>query len=150
MTNSTLPYFQCKDSDGKILKILIDTGSNKNYIQPQLAKNLIPNNESFLASSVAGNIKITHHTLINLFGMKDENFKFFILPTLKSFDGILGNDSLKQLEATIFTSKNYMMIKNNIKIAIKQQESKSINNIQIRTEHLTNRQSEKLCKLCNL
>lgn len=72
LTNSTLPYFQCKDSNGKVLNILIDTRSNKNYIQPNLAKNLIPIKDIFFATSVGGNIKITHHTLINLFGL-DEN-----------------------------------------------------------------------------
>lgn len=83
-------------------KNLINTGSNKNYTQSQLTKNPIPNQETSYASSIGGNIKINHHTLINLFGLKDGNLKFFILPTLKSFHGILGNDSLKQLEASSF------------------------------------------------
>lgn len=129
---------------------MIDTGSNKNYIQPNLVKNSIPNNDIFYATSVGGKIKITHHTFIDLFGLKDENLKFFVLPTLKSFHGILGNDSLKQLEAIIFTSKNHMLIKNKIKIAIKQQNATSVNNVGIRTTHLTDSQAEKLRNLCQL
>ncbi len=43
-----------------------------------------------------------------------------------------------------------MLIKNKIKIAIKQQITKSVNNIEIRTDHLTSEQSEKLRNLCNI
>lgn len=144
-----MPYFQCKTGNGQILKFLIDTGSNKNYIQSSLVKNPIQNKTIFKANSVGGQVPITHHTFINLFGIKSKNLKFFLLPKLKSFSGILGNDSLKQLKAIIFTSKNFMLIDNVIKIPIKQQLSQSVNNIDIRTDHMTNEQANKLYLLCH-
>ena len=142
-----MPFFQCKTGNGDVLKFLIDTGSNKNYIQPSLAKNPSPNDSIFYANSVGGKIKISHHIFLNLFGVSDK-LKFFILPSLKSFHGILGNDSLKQLEAIIYTSDDYMLIKNGKRVPIKQQISKSVNSLEAKTEHLTENQREKLYTLC--
>lgn len=143
-----MPYFECKTSNGQLIKILIDTGSNKNYIQPSLVKKPIENQTIFEANSVGGRVPITHHTFINLFGIKSENLKFFLLPSLKSFSGILGNDSLKQLKAIIYTSKNLMLINNSIKIPIRQQLSQSVNNIGIRTDHLSDSQKHQLQLIC--
>lgn len=97
-----------------MLKILIDTGSNKNYIQSSLVKNPKPNDEKFFANSVGGKIEITHHTFVNLFGLSDTKIKFFLMPHLTSFHGILGNDSLKDLAAIIHTRHNYMIIRNSL------------------------------------
>ena len=126
---------------------MIDTGSNKNYIQLSLAKNPIPNDSVFYANSDGGKTRISHHIFLNLFGV-NEKLKFFILPSLKSFHGILGNDSLKQLNAIIYTSEDYMLIKNSKRVPIKQQISKSVNNLEAKTEHLTKDQKEKLQTLC--
>lgn len=101
-----MPYFEAKTKDGQILKILVDTGSNKNYIQTSLMKLAIPNEKDFLANSAGEKILISHHTFINLFGLKSMNLKFFGLPNLKSFHAILGNDSLKALSAVIYTEKS--------------------------------------------
>jgi len=46
---------------GKVLKVLIDTGSNKNYLQPKLVSSAIPNNKPFKAATPGGDIKITHY-----------------------------------------------------------------------------------------
>lgn len=94
MNSSSLPCVECRTKNGKILKMFMDTGSSKNYIQPCLVSKRIPNDQPFFANSIAGQIQITHHTVSNLFGRKDTNLKFFMLPTLKYFDGIIGNDSL--------------------------------------------------------
>lgn len=139
-----MPYIECRTNTGQILHFLIDTGSNKNYIQPSLVKNPLPNQESFLASSVGGQNKITHHTFLNLFDKTIKKIKFFLLPTLKSFHGILGNDSLKELSAVIYLAESYMTINNMLKFRIKQKLSQSINSINIRTEHLTKEQKEHL------
>ena len=90
---STLPYFQCKTGNGEVLKFLIDTGSNKNDIQPSLAKNPVLNDSIFYFNSVGGKTKISHNIFLNLF-VVNEKLKFFVLPFLKSFHGILCNDSL--------------------------------------------------------
>lgn len=102
-----------------------------------MVKNPIPNTTKFQANSIGGKVTITHHTLINLFGVRSQNLKFFLLPTLRSFHGILGNDSLKKLNAIIFTSKNYMIINDSLKVHIKQQLSESVNNLNISSDHLT-------------
>lgn len=134
---------------GKTFKFLIDTGSNKNYIQKQFIRNPIPNEKPFTANSVAGSLRITHHALIDLFG-PEKKLKFFILPSLKSFDGIIGNDSLKQLGAVIHTDKGYMTITPNHMIPIKQHTSDSVNNIVIRDSHLNDRQKQKLDQLIRI
>lgn len=69
--------------------------------------------------SFGGSIKITHHKIAHLFNMVNTPVKFFILPTLKSFNAILGNDSLKELKAIIHTEKNFILVNNQITIPIK-------------------------------
>lgn len=93
---------------------------------------------------MGGKTAVTHHTFINLFGLEKLNIKFFLLPDLKSFHAILGNDTLKTLSAVIYTSENYMTIGNNIKVKLKQQVSQSVNNIQIRSDHMTVEQEARL------
>lgn len=133
---------ECKTSNGEVIKILIDTGSNKNYIQPSLVMNPLPNEQIFTANSVAGDIKITHHTNAILFKMLDNPIKFFILPSLKSFQAILGNDTLKELEAVINTKDNIMLLKGKLKIELKQYKAHSVNKITIRNEHMGERQKQ--------
>lgn len=101
-----------------------------------------------MARSVNGEIKITHHAFIDLFG-PDRKQKFFILPTLKSFDGIIGNDTLKQLRAIIHTNEGFMMIHPNVKIPLKQHISDAVNNIDLRISHLNKEQQSKLNQLIN-
>lgn len=139
-----MPYIECRTKTGQILNFLIDTGSNKNYIQPSLVQNPVPNQEPFFANSVGGHTKITEHTFITLFDDHTKKLKFFLLPTLKSFHGILGNDSLKELSAVIYSAGNYMIINGKLKVRIKQKTSHSVNNIDIRTEHLTKEQKDNL------
>lgn len=96
---------------------------------------------------MGGKIPITQHTKLNLFGTNID-LKFFLLPPLKSFHGILGNDSLKELDAVIYTAKNLMLVKNTVQIKIFQQTSENVNKLEIRTDHLSHSQGEKLRELC--
>lgn len=137
-----MPYFQCKTKSGEIYKILVDTGSNKNYVQPKLTKKIIENDQCFYADSVGGKIKITHHTFINLFNINDISLKFYLLPSLTSFHAILGNDSLKQLSAVIHTKDNFMVIQDRIKIKLKQLVSQNVNLIKILDDHLNEYQNQ--------
>jgi len=50
--------------------------------------------------------------MANLFDDPNAIVKCFLLPTLKTFDAILGNDSLKELGAIIDTEKKLMYLKN--------------------------------------
>lgn len=107
---------------GQVLRILIDTGSNRNYIKPSLVSNPAPTEKPFQAVTVGGNVKITHYKMAHLFNIRDVRIKFFLLLTLKSFDAILGNDTLNELKAVIHTHSNYMIIKDNVKVNIKQKK----------------------------
>lgn len=107
-------------------------------------KNPVPNKETFYAESVGGGVKITHHVETNLFGLNDHKIKFFLLPTLKSFHAILGNDSLRDLSAVIYTKYNYMQIRNGMKIRVKQETLQAVNNLNLRTEHMSRCQKESL------
>lgn len=123
-----------------MLKFLIDTGSSKNYIRPQLVAKPTPNVDKFVAKSIGGDIQITEHTIVNLFNMKDIPIKLYLLPTLKTFDGILGNDTLKNLSAVIYTEENYMKIRNKIKIRLKQLTTQTVNLVNIKKDHMNSAQ----------
>lgn len=136
-----------KTKSGQILQILIDTGSNRNYIQPSLVSKPIPNDDCFYANSIGGSTKITHHVEANLFGLKDNKIKFFLLPSLKSFDAILGNDSLNELSAIIYTKQNYIEIKNGLKLRMKQKISQTVNNLNIKMDHMSDSQKNAINSL---
>lgn len=57
------------------------------------------------------------------------NFDFFILPYLKFFGGLIGNDTLKELAAVI-NRKNDKLTLGYVVLPLKHQVSKQINNIQ--------------------
>lgn len=102
------------------------------------------NKERFYANSAGGKIEITHNTIIDMFHNNSYGIKCFLLPMLKSFHATLGNDSLKQIKAVIFTAENYMLINEKIKVKIKQQISQYVNNINIRNAHMTCQQKTDL------
>jgi len=81
-----------------VLRTLIDTGSNRNYIKPSLVSNPAPTEKPFQAVTVGGNVKITYYKMAHLFNIRDVRIKLFLLPTLKSFDAILGKTLLKNLK----------------------------------------------------
>jgi len=83
-----------------------------------------------------------HTKIANFFNHPDINVKFFLLPTLKSFDAIQGNDSLKELNAEIEVSKKIMKIKNIIHVPIKEKKFEAVNTIVPRIEHLNKFQNQ--------
>lgn len=113
-------------------------------MQPRHIRYPILNEKNFYANSVGGNVKISHHSLISLFGPEIGKLKFFILPTLIAFDGIIGNDTLKQIGAVIYTQDNFMTIGPGISIPLKQHISETVNNLNLRTSHMTESQVSKL------
>lgn len=83
----------------KTIKLLIDTGASKNYIKPISGlKHVTPVNKSFIVKSIHGSNNINEKCIINIFGT---NSSFFILPSLSTFDGIIGLDLLTQTSATL-------------------------------------------------
>lgn len=133
--------------NGNEVKFLLDTGSNKNYITPKLIRQPIPN-KPFVANSVGGQVKITHHANIDIFGHNIGKLKFHILPNLTTFEAIIGNDTLKQLNAVIFTKENYFTLLNKYRYSIKQLNITSIAHTLLRLTHLSSEDSNELKKLC--
>ena len=70
--------------------------------------------------------------------------KFFILQGLETFDGIVGNDSLKDLSAIIYTKQNYFILKNEYKFNLHQLEAQEVHKLDIRCSHLTPIQNNRL------
>lgn len=89
---------------------------------------------------------VDFHTFINLFKIK-ERLQFFILDTLETFHGILGINSLKKLNAVIYTGQNYMTLNDKIKVQLKEQSLNAVNNINFRMDHMTKEQKMELYQI---
>lgn len=89
-------------------------------------------------------MRISHHTYIKL---NNFSLKLFVLPSLKTFDGILGNDSLRELSAEINTREGVLILKDNSRIKLKQRPCPAVNAIDLRTQHMTASQREGVLKL---
>lgn len=105
--NSLLPFI-CRSVGGRTIRLLLDTGAAKNYINPsvKLKHNIFIVNSPFNVRSIHGKNRITHKTLLSIFG---DVFPFFILPELSTFDGIVGFDMLLAVNA-IIDLKNGILI----------------------------------------
>lgn len=124
--------------NGNILKFLIDTGANKNFVKPELAKTAIPTNVKFKIRSAAGDIEINKKIqgpFFKNYGLNN-TIDFFVLPGLKTFDGIIGDDTLKELGAIIDRKNNILTISTNIEIPLHEKKSHQVNNIELRDNHL--------------
>lgn len=91
---------------------------------------------------MGGQTKITHHTFLHLFNKDHTPIRFFLLPTLKTFHGIIGNDTLKQLNAVIDVKNDLLIVNGDYRVKIKQLPTQAVNNIKVRTEHMTEKQKE--------
>lgn len=100
---------------------MIDTGSNKYYCNYQLSAGSVPLAEPLLVNSAGGKIKVTRKILgkfFNNYGISDM-VTFYELPGLTTFSGIIGDDSLKDLEAIVNRKENILQIEDSIRIPIK-------------------------------
>lgn len=79
------------------------------------------------SKSIASDIEMKEHTFIKIFNIYNK-LKFY----LRSYHKILGNDSLKSLEAVIDFKYYFMIIKDSTKIKFKQLVSISINTFNIK------------------
>jgi len=68
--------------------------------------------------AAAGNITITHHLVGKFFEPlgNDSDITFFVLPNLRSFDGIIADDTLKDLKAIVDRKNKCLIITPGIKI----------------------------------
>jgi len=75
---------------GREIKLLLDTGTSKNYITPLPGlKGIVAADKPFTVKSIHGFTKINKKCLVSVFNVKTP---FFILNDLKDFNGIIGLD----------------------------------------------------------
>lgn len=92
--------------EGRVIKILIDTGASKNYIANlNSLRGEIPLTNYFLVESVHGKTMITKKYIMNIFNRRTW---FYNLPDLETFDGIVGYDFLKEIKAKIDVEKGVL------------------------------------------
>lgn len=78
----------------------------------------------------------------------DLEITFFILPTLQSFDGIIGDDTLKDLRAIINRDKDELIINSRIKIPLKNKTSEVVNSLTIVNKSVPESSKLKLESIC--
>lgn len=101
-----MPFITKRACNGQELKILIDTGTSKNYIKDlPFLKGVKTTNKPFYVKSVNGKNLIQQFCKMSIF---DHISPFYILPKLTSFDGIIGYDFLKEIRAKIDIEKNLL------------------------------------------
>lgn len=99
----SIPYLEFCLKNGSILRFLVDTGANKHFVSKTIWRNSTPVDSVFKIHSAAGQIIITHKVVGKLFQKigVEKDFIFFVLPGLRSFDIIIGDDTLKELKVVI-------------------------------------------------
>lgn len=101
-----MPFIIKKTCNGQELKILIDTGTSKNYIKDfSFLKGVKTVKNPFYVKSINGKNLIQRFCKISLL---NHISSFYILPKLNSFDGIVGYDFLKEINAKIDFEKSFL------------------------------------------
>ena len=106
---------------------MVDTGSNRNYISGELAGNAVDVTFPFYASSPVGSVKITKKVVgpFLKFIDIDSPITLFVLPKLTEFEGIIGDDTLKELHAVVDRKKSFANFRKWGKFSIKAEIFKS-------------------------
>lgn len=90
-------------SDLREVKILVDSGSTNNYINSNLRLgNRTKLDNPSIAKTLHGVSKVEYGQKIR---MLNQNLDFIELDSLKDFDMILGEKSLREMKAQLFISK---------------------------------------------
>lgn len=105
-----IPYIEIDTIFGK-LKMLIDTGANKNYLSPRVVQNksIIIHETPSIVKNVSGVHKINQSVQFAPLNGKPP-MKFFLFEFHTFFDGLIGYESLCQLQANIITSSNMLQL----------------------------------------
>lgn len=98
-------------------KCLIDTGSTKSFINPDLAKKLFPNlirHDPYVVSTALGSSKQNHSVTIPAPAKfkTDKKLKFRLFKFHKYFDCLIGLDCLQQLNAVIDLTNDKLILPN--------------------------------------
>lgn len=114
MTNNFLPYIVIQSPKFGEIKLLIDTGANKNYISPKLVPyNSIRLGAQHKITNISGTFSVDKFTYFNPFVNFNKNLpsqKFFLFDFHNFFQGLIGYESLKSLRAVIDTAKDSLRI----------------------------------------
>lgn len=128
------------------LKFLIDSGSTKSFIDPNLAQKFYPNHigyEPFIVSTVFQQSAHQYSAQIpasKIFNLPNKKYlKFYLFKFHNIFDGLIGLDNLKMLQANINYDKGFLVTPfARIKLQFQQTNLKQSYNITVssRTEQL--------------
>lgn len=110
MSLNCVPFIILKTTKGN-LKFLIDTGSNKNYINPEHVN--IENCKSTIPShvrNIKGTFTISKTAQLNPFpdSKITEKVPFFVFKFHDFFDGLIGYQTLQKFQCSIETLKNQL------------------------------------------
>lgn len=110
---SELPYVILPEYN---IKVLLDSGSTKSFIDPDIANKFFPNlirHDPFVVSTVFQKSAHKFSACIpatKLFKLqKNKTLKFYLFKFHNVFRGLIGLDSLKSLQATIDFDKGYLI-----------------------------------------
>ena len=91
------------------MKFLVDTGANKNYISPKHVNMENAKPENGTVKNISGTHKITKSASFDIFRIK-KNVKFFVFKFHDYFDGLIGYETLRDLNAKLDIGKNQLKI----------------------------------------
>lgn len=129
-----------KTVQGFDLKLLIDTGANKNYLSPQLVKKATKLPFPSVVKNISGKHFIENFVEFNPFpNATKSKFVFHVFKFHDFFDGLIGYETLQELGAIIDTKNNtlniagisYKMYRKYPEIISKEIPSQTILNIEI-------------------
>lgn len=106
-----LPYLETVHPETKLkIKMLIDTGANKNIIRPGLliSPEII---KSFPVKNIRGTFSVTQKGKLDLFEKLFKPFTFYELEFHEYFDCILGSETMSKLNTKINYGKETITIK---------------------------------------
>ena len=113
-----LPYLEINRRTGPPLKILIDTGANRNYISPKIVPTKsVASGSLHRAKNINGSYIINQHTFFNPFAKyitSISNQKFHLFEFHNFFDGLIGFQTLHELGALFDTSTVELIIKDTV------------------------------------
>lgn len=114
LTNNFLPFLEIKLKNQKPLRLLIDTGANKNYILPSIVPEHAKQKGSLQRiKNITGTHSVNQYTYFNPFAKFSKtlpNQKFFLFKFHNYFDGLIGFETLRSLHAIIDTKSNSLKI----------------------------------------
>lgn len=107
--NNFIPYLTIQTTKGN-LKFLMDTGANKNYISPKHVKLENCKDESGIhVTNISGKHEINKSASFDIFQIK-KKVKFYVFDFHEFFDGLIGYETLRDLNAQLDIGKNKLKI----------------------------------------